>query len=60
MIVLDAPAAMGAERSDFTLIPREGAPRRMDDASKSDVARAIVAFLAAPPAGAPPFPSVQR
>ena len=45
MIVLDSPAAMGAERSDFTLIPREGAVRRMDDASKSDVARAIVAFV---------------
>ena len=48
MIVLDSPAAMGPERSDCTLIPRECAPRRMDDASKSDVARAIVAYLAAP------------
>lgn len=46
LIVLDAPAAMGADRSDFALIARDGAPRRMHGASKADVARALVGFLA--------------
>jgi len=45
LIVLDSPAAMGAESSDFTLIPAAGAARRMPGASKAEVARAIVAFV---------------
>lgn len=46
LVVLDSPAAMGARRADFTLIPREGEVRRMPGATKADVALAIVDFLA--------------
>ena len=45
-IVLDAPDAMGADRSDFTLIPAAGAAVRLPGAAKADVAARIVAFLA--------------
>jgi phosphopantothenoylcysteine decarboxylase/phosphopantothenate--cysteine ligase len=48
LVVLDAPAAMGADRSDFTLIPRDGPSQRMPGASKSEVAARIVAALSAP------------
>lgn len=44
-IVLDAPDAMGAERSDFTLIPRDGPPVRLPGATKAEVARIVVAAL---------------
>lgn len=46
LIVLDAPDAMGADRSDFTLIPAAGAAVRLPGAAKADVAARIVAFLA--------------
>jgi len=45
-VVLDSPDAMGAERSDFTLIPRDGPPVALPGASKADVAAAILRFLA--------------
>lgn len=48
LIVLDAPSAMGAERSDFVLIARAGEARRMPGASKAEVAAEIVRRLRAP------------
>ncbi len=44
-IVLDGPAAMGADRADFTLIRANGAMRVLAATSKADVAREIVALL---------------
>lgn len=45
LIVLDSPAAMGAEKADFTLIPVEGEARRMAGVGKAEVARVLVAWL---------------
>jgi phosphopantothenoylcysteine decarboxylase / phosphopantothenate---cysteine ligase len=45
-IVLDGPAAMGADRADFTLIRANGAMRVLAATTKADVAREIVALLA--------------
>jgi phosphopantothenoylcysteine decarboxylase/phosphopantothenate--cysteine ligase len=41
-IVLDTPAAMGAERSDFTVLPRAGQEKRYRMATKRMIARAVV------------------
>jgi phosphopantothenoylcysteine decarboxylase / phosphopantothenate---cysteine ligase len=45
LVVLDTPAAIGADRADFAFVGTEGVIRRFADASKADVARAIVRFL---------------
>jgi phosphopantothenoylcysteine decarboxylase/phosphopantothenate--cysteine ligase len=45
-IVLDSPAAMGAERADFRILTADGAVRALPGATKSALARAIVALLA--------------
>lgn len=44
-IVVDSPAAMGADRADFTLIPRSGPPVPLPGATKDAVAAAILRFL---------------
>lgn len=45
-IVLDGPAAIGADRADFTVIRANGSMRVLAATSKADVAREIVALLA--------------
>jgi phosphopantothenoylcysteine decarboxylase/phosphopantothenate--cysteine ligase len=45
-IVMDSPSAVGADRADFRLIPREGALVEFRGATKRDLARALVEFVA--------------
>jgi len=42
LIVLDSPAAMGAERARFVILAADGAEEQLDDASKLDLALKIV------------------
>lgn len=51
LVVLDAPDAMGAERSDFAFVTDAGVVRRFAGASKAEVAREIVRFLETGSAG---------
>ena len=44
-VVLDAPAAMGSDRADFTIILRDGSVQRFADTSKRDLARHIISLL---------------
>ncbi len=44
-IVLDSPAALGAEVSDFRLVLADGTHRDFPATSKADLARALVALL---------------
>jgi len=44
-IVLNSPAAIGAERVDATILGRDGSRIEMNDASKMDVAQRIVALI---------------
>jgi phosphopantothenoylcysteine decarboxylase/phosphopantothenate--cysteine ligase len=44
-VVLDGPAALGAERADFRLLRADGTSRDLPGATKASVAREIVALL---------------
>jgi phosphopantothenoylcysteine decarboxylase/phosphopantothenate--cysteine ligase len=45
-VVLDGPAALGADRADFTVILASGEARARPGATKADIAREIVALVA--------------
>jgi phosphopantothenoylcysteine decarboxylase/phosphopantothenate--cysteine ligase len=47
LVVLDSPAELGATHGTFRLIPREGPARDLVGVSKADLARELVAWLAA-------------
>ena len=45
LIVLDSPATLGAERSDFTLIEKDGEPVKWISISKIDFAHRLLTLV---------------
>jgi len=48
-IVLDSPATVGADRSDFAILTRDGVIERLSGVTKTELARRLVAFLGSGP-----------
>jgi phosphopantothenoylcysteine decarboxylase/phosphopantothenate--cysteine ligase len=48
-IVLDSPATVGADVSDFTILTRDGGVERLREVAKAELARRLVAYLGSDP-----------